>query len=73
MQTSGAFVLAAMVLSINLIHSRVGMALRAIHQNEQAAANLADRLAVDPDGGSAYPLQKNLQKPAPGHLRIGNR
>jgi len=33
-------VLAAMVLSLNLIHSRVGRALRSIHQSEEAAHSL---------------------------------
>jgi len=33
-------VLAAMVLAINLIHSRVGRALRSIHENEEAAHSL---------------------------------
>jgi len=33
-------VLAAMVLAVNLVHSRVGRALRAIHQNEEAAHSL---------------------------------
>jgi branched-chain amino acid transport system permease protein len=35
-----AAVLAAMVLAINLVHSRVGRALRAIHQSEEAAGSL---------------------------------
>jgi len=35
-----AAVLAAMVLSLNLIHSRVGRALRSIHQSEEAAHSL---------------------------------
>ncbi len=35
-----AAVLAAMVLAINLVHSRVGRALRSIHQNEEAAHSL---------------------------------
>ena len=35
-----AAVLVAMVLSINLVHSRVGRALRSIHQNEEAAHSL---------------------------------
>ncbi len=33
-------VLVAMVLAINLVHSRVGRALRSIHQNEEAAHSL---------------------------------
>ncbi len=33
-------VLAAMVLAINLVHSRVGRALRSIHENEEAAHSL---------------------------------
>jgi branched-chain amino acid transport system permease protein len=33
-------VLVAMILAINLIHSRVGRALRSIHQNEEAAHSL---------------------------------
>ncbi len=33
-------VLAAMVLAVNLVHSRVGRALRSIHQNEEAAHSL---------------------------------
>ena len=33
-------VLAAMVLSINLVHSRVGRALRSIHESEEAAHSL---------------------------------
>jgi branched-chain amino acid transport system permease protein len=33
-------VLAAMVLAINLVHSRVGRALRSIHQSEEAAHSL---------------------------------
>ena len=33
-------VLLAMVLAINLVHSRVGRALRSIHQNEEAAHSL---------------------------------
>ncbi len=33
-------VLAAMVLALNLIHSRVGRALRSIHENEEAAHSL---------------------------------
>ena len=32
--------LAAMVLAINLVHSRIGRALRSIHQNEEAAHSL---------------------------------
>jgi branched-chain amino acid transport system permease protein len=35
-----AVVLAAMVLAINLVHSRVGRALRSIHENEEAAHSL---------------------------------
>ncbi|MCY2953672.1 MAG: branched-chain amino acid ABC transporter permease [Planctomycetota bacterium] len=35
-----AAVLAAMLLAINLVHSRVGRALRSIHQNEEAAHSL---------------------------------
>ena len=35
-----AVVLVAMVLAINLVHSRVGRALRSIHQNEEAAHSL---------------------------------
>jgi len=35
-----AVVLAAMVLAINLVHSRVGRALRSIHQSEEAAHSL---------------------------------
>jgi branched-chain amino acid transport system permease protein len=35
-----AVVLAAMVLATNLVHSRVGRALRSIHQNEEAAHSL---------------------------------
>jgi len=35
-----ATVLLAMVLAINLVHSRVGRALRSIHQNEEAAHSL---------------------------------
>jgi branched-chain amino acid transport system permease protein len=35
-----AVVLAAMVLAINLVHSRVGRALRSIHQSEEAAQSL---------------------------------
>lgn len=35
-----AVVMAAMVLAINLVHSRVGRALRAIHQSEEAAHSL---------------------------------
>jgi branched-chain amino acid transport system permease protein len=35
-----ALVLGAMVLAINLVHSRVGRALRSIHQNEEAAHSL---------------------------------
>jgi branched-chain amino acid transport system permease protein len=35
-----AVVLSAMTLTINLVHSRVGRALRAIHQNEEAAHSL---------------------------------
>ena len=35
-----AAVLAAMVLAVNLVHSRVGRALRSIHQNEEAADSL---------------------------------
>jgi branched-chain amino acid transport system permease protein len=35
-----AAVLAAMVLAINLVHSRVGRALRSIHENEDAAHSL---------------------------------
>jgi len=35
-----AIVLAAMVLATNLVHSRVGRALRSIHQNEDAAHSL---------------------------------
>jgi branched-chain amino acid transport system permease protein len=35
-----AVVLAAMVLGINLIHSRVGRALRSIHESEEAAHSL---------------------------------
>lgn len=34
------FVVLAMILSINLVHSRVGRALRSIHQNEEAAHSL---------------------------------
>lgn len=33
-------VLGAMILAINLVHSRVGRALRSIHQNEEAAHSL---------------------------------
>jgi len=33
-------VLAAMILAINLVHSRIGRALRSIHQNEEAAHSL---------------------------------
>ncbi|MBM4023794.1 MAG: branched-chain amino acid ABC transporter permease [Planctomycetes bacterium] len=33
-------VLAAMVLALNLVHSRVGRALRSIHENEEAAHSL---------------------------------
>lgn len=35
-----AVVIAAMVLAINLVHSRVGRALRSIHQSEEAAHSL---------------------------------
>ncbi len=35
-----AVVLAAMVLAINLVHSRVGRALRSIHESEEAAHSL---------------------------------
>lgn len=35
-----AVVMAAMILAINLVHSRVGRALRSIHQNEEAAHSL---------------------------------
>jgi branched-chain amino acid transport system permease protein len=35
-----AAVLASMVLAVNLVHSRVGRALRSIHQNEEAAHSL---------------------------------
>jgi branched-chain amino acid transport system permease protein len=35
-----AVVLAAMVLALNLVHSRVGRALRSIHENEEAAHSL---------------------------------
>ncbi len=35
-----AAVLAAMVLAINLVHSRIGRALRSIHQSEEAAHSL---------------------------------
>ncbi|OHB61806.1 MAG: branched-chain amino acid ABC transporter permease [Planctomycetes bacterium RBG_13_60_9] len=35
-----AVVLAAMILALNLIHSRVGRALRSIHQSEEAAHSL---------------------------------
>jgi len=35
-----AVVLAAMLLAINLVHSRVGRALRSIHQSEEAAHSL---------------------------------
>ncbi len=35
-----AAVLAAMVLALNLVHSRVGRALRSIHQSEEAAHSL---------------------------------
>jgi branched-chain amino acid transport system permease protein len=35
-----ALVLAAMALAVNLIHSRVGRALRSIHQSEEAAHSL---------------------------------
>ena len=35
-----AVVLAAMVLAINLVHSRIGRALRSIHQSEEAAHSL---------------------------------
>ena len=35
-----AMVLAAMVLAVNLVHSRVGRALRSIHQSEEAAHSL---------------------------------
>jgi branched-chain amino acid transport system permease protein len=35
-----AAVLVAMLLAINLVHSRVGRALRSIHQNEEAAHSL---------------------------------
>jgi branched-chain amino acid transport system permease protein len=37
---ASAAVLAAMVLAINLVHSRVGRALRSIHENEEAAHSL---------------------------------
>jgi len=33
-------VIAAMLLAINLVHSRIGRALRSIHQNEEAAHSL---------------------------------
>jgi len=33
-------VIAAMVLALNLIHSRIGRALRSIHENEEAAHSL---------------------------------
>jgi branched-chain amino acid transport system permease protein len=35
-----AVITAAMILAVNLIHSRVGMALRSIHQSEEAAHSL---------------------------------
>jgi len=35
-----AAVLAAMILAVNLVHSRVGRALRSIHQSEEAAHSL---------------------------------
>jgi branched-chain amino acid transport system permease protein len=37
---AAAAVLGAMILSVNLVHSRVGRALRSIHQNEEAANSL---------------------------------
>ena len=37
---ASAVVLLAMVLAVNLVHSRVGRALRSIHENEEAAHSL---------------------------------
>ncbi len=59
----GRLVLAAMVLAVNLVHSRVGRALRSIHESEEAAHSL---------GVDTYSLQAgHLHRSAPCSPAVG--